>query len=269
MSQPITWILQPDTFGEHYRAFERAIDAAGHSRIEWMEEWADLDAAALRARLAVEGPAVFHGSLSAAHSVHSKSDLKPGAYCDEQAFRCSSWYPRAEPWLVHRAWVKCTAQELVDAPLEKAGHLLAPESRQVFVRPDSPLKHFSGRVVDLDSLTLESLDHGFYYDDAEIDVIVCPIEDIGREWRFVVVGGEVVAGCGYEASSRAATDVSDVPFDRAAHIARELAAPEDVYVLDLCESRGELRLMDLNPFSGADLYDCDPASVVSAVSGLL
>ena len=47
------------------------------------------------------------------------------------------------------------------------------------------------------------------------------------------------------------------------------AAPEPVFVLDLCEHAGELRLLELNPFSGADLYDCDRARIVAAVGALL
>ena len=36
---------------------------------------------------------------------------------------------------------------------------------RIFVRPDSPLKPFSGRVLDRDSISLAALDHGFYFDD--------------------------------------------------------------------------------------------------------
>jgi hypothetical protein len=39
-----------------------------------------------------------------------------------------------------------------------------------------------------------------------------------------------------------------------------------VYVLDVCESEGRLHLLDLGPFSGADLYACDREAVVWAVS---
>jgi len=31
---------------------------------------------------------------------------------------------------------------------------------------------------------------------------------------------------------------------------------------------GALRVLELNPFSGADLYDCDPAAVVQAASSV-
>jgi hypothetical protein len=49
-------------------------------------------------------------------------------------------------------------------------------------------------------------------------------------------------------------------------VAGKLNQPEDVYVIDICEADGELRLLELNPFSGADLYACRGDDVVAAVS---
>ena len=37
----------------------------------------------------------------------------------------------------------------------------------------------------------------------------------------------------------------------AAEVARELDAPAEVYVLDVCEADGALHLLELNPFGGA------------------
>ena len=37
----------------------------------------------------------------------------------------------------------------------------------------------------------------------------------------------------------------------------------------LVEVDGELSVLELNPFSGADLYDCDRQAVVRAVHGVL
>ncbi len=55
-----------------------------------------------------------------------------------------------------------------------------------FLFARQPLKPFSGRVVDVVSLTLAKLDHGFHYDDDTIPVVVAPIQTIGNEWRFVM-----------------------------------------------------------------------------------
>jgi hypothetical protein len=47
-----------------------------------------------------------------------------------------------------------------------------------------------------------------------------------------------------------------------------MVPPEEVYALDLCESEGELWLLELAPFRGADLYACDASAVVEAVGAL-
>jgi hypothetical protein len=49
-------------------------------------------------------------------------------------------------------------------------------------------------------------------------------------------------------------------------VARQLDPPEDVYVMDVCEADGRLWLLELNPFSGADLYACRCDDVVAAVA---
>ena len=75
---------------------------------------------------------------------------------------------------------------------------------------DSPLKPFSGRVVKLQGLSLRQLDHGFYYDDSDLPIVVAPVRTniAPLEWRLVVVQNQVVAGSGYTASTR-----SEVPLD--------------------------------------------------------
>ncbi len=141
-------------------------------------------------------------------------------------------------------------------------------SEKIFIRPDSPLKPFSGRVVDVASLTLAALDFGFYFDDETLPVVVAPVRRIDREWRFVIVRQTVITGSAYDPATRTASPTQDT--DKAAILAHEIAThippPADAYVLDICETEGSLRLLELNPFGGADLYACDPHAIVSALS---
>ncbi|WP_425310102.1 ATP-grasp domain-containing protein [Ammonicoccus fulvus] len=106
---------------------------------------------------------------------------------------------------------------------------------RVFVRPDSPLKPFSGRVLERGCITFSALDHGFYYDDENLAIVVTPVVDVGREWRFVVASGRVVAGSEYAAVGRVAvTPVG--PRSPAWAYAQRLAPalePEPVFVLDV------------------------------------
>lgn len=141
---------------------------------------------------------------------------------------------------------------------------------KIFIRPDSPLKPFSGRVLDVASLTLAALDFGFYFDDETLPVVVAPVRRIDREWRFVIARQTVVTGSAYDPATRTASTTQNT--DKAALFAREIATqlspPADAYVLDICETQGSLRLLELNPFGGADLYACDPHAIVSTLSAL-
>jgi hypothetical protein len=137
--------------------------------------------------------------------------------------------------------------------------------KEFFARPDSPLKQFSGRVLDRDALTMEDFDFGLYFDDPQLPVVIAPKREIGREWRYVVIGNKVVAASGYDATGRKGIP-DDGPTAVASTIARRLTKPGDVYVIDLCESNGEVRLVELNPFSGADLYRCDGKAICEAMA---
>jgi hypothetical protein len=44
--------------------------------------------------------------------------------------------------------------------------------------------------------------------------------------------------------------------------------PDELFMLDVCESGGELRLVELNSFSCSWLYACDFAAVVQTASRL-
>ena len=156
---------------------------------------------------------------------------------------------------------------------------LVGESENVFVRPDSPLKPFSGRVVTLDGLTLRQLDHGFYSDDITLPIVVASIcDEITEEWRFVVIDGQICASSSYEAESRQGKE-AEIPEGVRAfaeEVAKDLdPPPEPVYILDVgrmkegSSSSSKLGLVELNPFSGADLYNCNYVDIIQVLAEYL
>jgi hypothetical protein len=258
----VVWVLEREVFPESHEAMRSAVEASGAEVLPWRDEWWGSGACPpLEDRVVV-----FHGSLGNAERVRRELPWRPGSLCDTEKFRCSAWYPRAEPWLLHRKWKLTTVQALVADSTEELAFL--DGAAEAFVRPDSPLKPFSGRVVRRDRLSLEALDHGYHYVDATLPVVVAPVRPVGREWRYVVVARTVVAGSGYTADRLGTRpdDPNGEAWRYAQDVARALAPPEAVYVLDLCEVNGALHLLELNPFSGADLYACDRRAVVTAVS---
>lgn len=256
----LTWVLESGVFPESHSAMVAAVTGTDASVVEWNDEWWRR-----REWPALGGPVVFHGSLGNADRIAREVPWRPGSYCKTEAFKCSAWYARAERWLLHRVWRSTTVGALVNSPSSKLSFL--DDSSRFFVRPDSPLKPFSGRVVARERLSLAALDHGYYYDDAALPIIVAPVRDLAREWRYVVVDRHIVAGSAYLADRKTheADSSGSAAWRFAAQVSRAMVPPESVYVLDVCEAGGDLHLLELNPFSGADLYSCDRANVVSAV----
>jgi hypothetical protein len=260
----VTWVLESDVFPESHQPIRRAIQDRGHRLIDWSDDWWHDGLP----RHVPTSAVVFHGSLGNAARISGELHWTPGPLCPVVSFCCSRWYDLARPWLIHSEWVVCPAEQLVADAAGIAKRIGG--GQRVFVRPDSPLKPFSGRVVDVASLTLASLDHGFYYEDARLPVVVAPVRQIDREWRFVIVERTVAAGSAYDPATRKALpealDTAAAAF--AAAVAAGIPSPAAAYVLDVCESGGAYRLLELNPFGGADLYACDPFAVVDHVSGL-
>jgi len=256
-----TWALERGVFSSGDETLRAAIIRAGGTILDWSDAWL------VDGRLPdVPGPVVFHGSLANADWIAREAQWRPGAFCASDRFACSSWHPAVRDLLLTPTSVLTSVSELVATG--------APEvfGDRVFVRPDSPLKPFSGRVLERASITLESLDYGFYYDDADLPVIISPVVDVYAEWRLVVVGGTVVAGSGYAADGRTAgaSIEADHPARRfGAGVLDSLPLPESAFIMDVGEGPDGLRLIELNPFSGADFYGGDSDAIVDAVHRLL
>lgn len=259
----LTWYFERGAFRHAEERFRVAVEGRGHEFARWHDEmWTALPPLARGHRV------VFMGALANADKLRQLAIWEDGTFCDTEAFRCSSWYPRASSWLLNERWHQTTVQELVTT--HAVPEDIVDASGFAFVRPDSPLKPFAGRVCHIPTLSLAGLDFGFYYDDVDLPIVVAPRKVVFEEWRFVVASERVVAGSGYVADGRVgkAAPPSDV-WKLAEEISSAMKAPEAVYVMDLCATSDGLRLVELNPFSGADPYDCDASSVVEAVSDLV
>lgn len=206
------WLLEADVFAAGPHPLTAAARRAGHQVTRFTDRWWS------RAELpALAEPVVFHGSLGNAARIAALGRWRPGAFCDEARLRCSSWYPATASWRLcaeHRA---STVGALVADPIAVAGAF----GDAVFVRPDSPLKPFAGRVVTLAGLSAADLDHGFYYDDLELPIVITPLRRVVAEWRFVIAAQTIVAASGYD--PRRATSHAPPP-DEARALASTIAA---------------------------------------------
>ena len=118
----VTWLLEEGVFDSNHNALADAVRAAGHRVVFVNDE---------RGMPAVQGPAIFHGSLeNAARIASAEPWLRPGAFCDVAAFACSTWYPRAARWLLNDAWrATIAASAAASAPASRGPRSRSPSGR--------------------------------------------------------------------------------------------------------------------------------------------
>lgn len=255
----VTWLIETGVFPVTAPRLIEALDAHGVAWVRYEDE------APPSALPATDACVIFWGSLGAAYEQRVAARWRPGAVGEPEQFRCRRYHEQLGPMLANADAVFTTVADLVNAPAETLGRLGEPD--RVFVRPDSPLKPFAGRTLAVSSLSFAALDHGFYYDDERLPVAVSTAKRIGREWRFVVADGAPIAGCEYDVARYGrAGEVPPAAHALAAQVASNAWQPAPLYIVDIAEIDGALGVMELNPFSGADLYDCDANVVIAATA---
>ena len=116
----------------------------------------------------------------------------PGGWCSPENLDCAAYYPHFGEFLLNRRHEILPG---VEAIRQKA-RLFAGLGRNgfVFARPTSVHKLFVGRLIAEDDFETALAPTRY---DPESVVLVAPPCEIGREWRLVVAGDEVIAGSQY------------------------------------------------------------------------
>jgi len=201
--KPITWLLEPLAFNKLYKSFEKEIRAAGHNVVYWDDKYTDSNAAPASLKF-IEGPVVFHGSLGTAYHISRRWLLSPGTFGSLKPFECTSYYPKTLSWRLNQEYIASTVKDVCEnhwlEKWEKELPLLRPD--KVFIRPSSPMKQFSGRILNCKDITPKALDYGFYYNNLNLTIIIAPVKKIWHEWRFLVVGKNIITGCAYSPENR-------------------------------------------------------------------
>ena len=113
---------------------------------------------------------------------------------------------RREEWLVHRRAGSSMRRQTSSAITRRSvGASAAPGASSCGPTARSSPSAVACCETERVSLAV-ALDHGFYYEDERLPVVVAPVRDVGEEWRFVVVDGAVVTGSGYVAEGRTSSE---------------------------------------------------------------
>lgn len=150
--------------------------------------------------------------------------------------------------------------------------ILGGDQKAIFVRPVSNDKIFTGRLIYDDMFDKDIRNMGCSveqnYPKDMMVVIAAPI-NVQKEWRFAVVNGKIVASTLYNVKGlHEEKEGCDNP--EAVELATKIAAhpwqPDDVYVLDICETKhGNIRMMEIGSLNSAGWYQMDVGSIIDGL----
>lgn len=258
---PPAWLIESGVYGDEIEPLAAEIRRQG------------MDCRFVTYREIVKGPAplppgscaIVYGTYPVRH-VMLKLGWAPGGWCSPENLDCAAYYPHFADFLLN---AKCEILSGIAAIREK-DRLFAEFGRtgKVFARPTSVHKLFVGRLIAQEDFETALAPTRY---DSETQVLVAPPRELGREWRLVVAGDEIVAASRY-AESGTCSVAADCP-ETVRVFARDMLGavkwrPDELFMLDVGETEDGLRLVELNSFSCAWMYACDPARVVECASQL-
>jgi len=282
------WLIEADVFQDNTDKLIQVLKNKGieHHVLQYIPFDDDLASRCLE----IYGPdqcVVFYGSLNFGRKL-KKLAWTPGVYLNDKALECSMYYPYLKNLLLHyQDFLMLPYGVLNDHKKTIFDHF---KTDKVFIRPNSNMKEFTGMIcTEEDYFDCVKL-AGFYDVDPNLLVLISRVEPLEKEWRFVIVDGEPVAGSLYrDWSSPEKIMPGTVTRDyvlmnshsvwegyegkegsNALMLAYEAAKrynPDRCWTVDIAKTEyGTYHVLEIGCFSCAGLYGMDLEKVVDKVS---
>jgi ATP-grasp domain, R2K clade family 3 len=209
---------------------------------------------------AVENPCVVYGSVGVA-KLAAKHGWFPGSWSSEE-MSCTEYARHLKEFYLNTELIVCRLSE-AETRAEVLGW------KNFFIRPNSDGKAFPGGIASRSYIAnwLSQMRRTGLLEDNDVEVVLAPQQEIGREWRTVVVGKNVAAFSLYRKYQQKWEERSiDAEALAAVQQAITRYRPAGVFVVDVCEASDGMKIIEYNNFNTAGLYDCDVAAVIDTVS---
>lgn len=144
-----------------------------------------------------------------------------------------------------------------------------------FLRPATDDKPFAGRMFSPEEFHAwqpRVIDLGLDQSDGlnpDTLIQLCAPKNIGAEYRYWIVGGEIITSSRYKANGRVRY-VHGAPAAMDDFVRQAVAdwQPHRAFVIDVCETQDGPRIVEINTLNSAGFYAGDMARVVDALEAL-
>lgn len=251
----MNWIIQ-DIFGEESLAFKKALEARGHSVKITNDPYEDI----IPIETFIRGS---HEFIDTCMKRMLDSQINP-IYYDIEKYSCSNYYYYFGTDLLNYDRIFIDYQTLI---FNKQLIFNAfPDSDTFFIRPNSGKKILTGTRIGKKTWSEEREviaklpDTKIHYNDL---LLVSTAKEILAEWRFVVIDGMIITGSQYSGDDKD-YDLLDLELFLARAISQS-GFPEPIYTIDICLTPDGYKIVEINSFASAGLYDMDYTTVVEGL----
>lgn len=255
----VTWLIEEGVFPENESRLCEEIKKRGHRHIltkkPHHEEGLEY------------GPTIFYGSLGMATRLRRERNFV-GNWCDLAKFRCSSYYCYFGDSLLNADYALVPAGDFA----RQRENLMRKQfglyhKFKMFIRPDSAFKVFTGDVITPEQTLKHFLVNSILFHDDLI--LVSSPKKIDSEYRFIICNGEIAGASfySYEINGTRYSNNQEIP-DRVVNFVKKHLdyEPEICYTIDVCETGGKLKIVELNCFSCSGFYEADLSRIVELSS---
>jgi len=209
---------------------------------------------------------IFYGSLNLARQLTQEKHNNLVIYSTVENYQCTKYYAYLAEFMLNKDYVMMPFSELKRQKEWLFKHMGL--NGQIFVRPSSGEKTFTGQLVNENSFDKDYDLLGFYNVVPHEIVIISTPKEIIKEWRFVVSGLEIISGCLYH-DTTLNCNYKGYP-DEAEELVKEVVCkynPDSVWTVDICQDcNKEYYLLEIGGFSCAGMYSNDVKAIVKEVS---
>ncbi len=269
----VKWLLERDVFHEDLDPIKLAIEQAGmeYKEVRYIPLGADNN---FDDYFPGEACVIAYGSINFTAAVNRETNWVPGVWGNRKNLECTHYYPRLGKYLLNSDYIMLPYGELnrkkhflLYSFYGRDNFSIGIENDHMFMRPNSPLKSFTGQTVSKYRYYEDVRRLGFYDVEPEHLVIVSSAKELDEEWRMIVIDGVVVAGSQYKIGGL--TQIREGYPAEVLNFSQEVADEyrlDDAYVIDVARYQGSLKLVEVNSFSSSGWYLADKPAIVAAAS---
>ena len=262
----VKWLVEPDAHDEN--ASENVIKALQRQSVPYKLLTAGDYFEERYNHFPKEDLVFFYGSVNVAKAIQARGLWQSERWYDQAKYRCSSFYPILGEKMLSAQHLFATFGDL---PRLWSFYQKCFDSDCLFLRPDGADKMFAGQVVEDYQRFLEK-EYVYLAEFAKPEslCLVANAFKIENEYRLMIAKGKVVTGSCYRLDGRVHR-TSDVPqdvIDYANGIVCNFQ-PDDLFILDVCKSAGNLYCLEINPIVSAGLYAIDADIFVSTINEVI